>query len=80
KLLADIIETEFGRRIESVEQTVSCCSVTEDLAQTLGAARGTPALRVLKHYRDAARALVIVTSTLYPENRYSIVTTLARSA
>ncbi|WP_159914589.1 hypothetical protein [Pantoea sp. 18069] len=49
-------------------------------AQTLGAARGTPALRVLKHYRDAARALVIVTSTLYPENRYSIVTTLARSA
>lgn len=80
KLLADIIETEFGRRIESVEQTVSCCSVTEDMAQTLGAARGTPALRVLKHYRDAARALVIVTSTLYPENRYSIVSTLARSA
>lgn len=80
KLLADLIETEFGRRIESVEQTVSCCSVTDDLAQTLGAARGTPALRILRHYRDAARALVIVTSTLYPENRYSIVTVLARNA
>lgn len=80
KLLADIIETEFGRRIESVEQTVACCSVADDMAQTLGAARGTPALRVLRHYRDAARALVIVTSSLYPENRYSIVTTLSRSA
>ncbi|WP_377008797.1 GntR family transcriptional regulator [Comamonas endophytica] len=80
KLLADLIETEFGRRIECVEQTVSCCSVDEDMAQPLGAARGTPALRVLRHYRDAARAVVIVTSTLYPENRYSIVSVLARNA
>ena len=79
KLLADLVESVFGRRVESVEQTVSACAVSEEMSQPLGAAKGTPALRVLRHYRDAARALIIVTSSLYPENRYSIVTTLVRS-
>ena len=79
KLLADLIESVYGRRIASVEQSVSACAVNEEMSQPLGAAKGTPALRVLRHYRDAARTLVIVTSSLYPENRYSIVTTLVRS-
>ena len=79
KLLADLIETVYGRRIEVVEQTVSCCSVSEAMAQTLGAARGTPARQVLRHYRDAARAVVIVARSLYPENRYTITTSLVRS-
>ena len=79
KLLADLVESVYGRHIDSVEQTVSACAVTGQMSQALGAARGTPALRVLGHYRDPARALVIVTSSLYPENRYSIVTTLHRS-
>jgi DNA-binding GntR family transcriptional regulator len=80
KLLADLIESEWGRHVDSVEQTVSVSAVGEDRAQALGAAKGTPALRVLRHYRDAARASIIVTSSLYPENRYSIVTTLVRNA
>ena len=80
KLFTDLIETMYGRRIETVEQTVSSCAVSEELSQPLGVAKGTPALRVLRHYRDAARHLVVVTRTLYPENRYSMTTTLVRSA
>jgi GntR family transcriptional regulator len=79
KLLADLVESVWGRRIEFVEQTVSSCAVDEEMSKPLGAAKGTPALRVLRHYRDGARALVIVTNSLYPENRYSIVTTLVRT-
>lgn len=79
KLLADLIESVYGRRVQTVEQTVSACAVDEAMTQLLGAARGTPALRVLRHYRDAARALIIVTSSLYPENRYSTASTLVRS-
>jgi GntR family transcriptional regulator len=80
KLFTDLIETMYGRRIETVEQTVSSCAVSEELSQPLGVAKGTPALRVLRHYRDAARHLVVVTRSLYPENRYSMTTTLVRSA
>jgi GntR family transcriptional regulator len=78
-LFSDLIETAYGRRIETVEQTVSSCAVSQDMAQALGVAKGTPALRVLRHYRDAARNLVVVTKSLYPENRYSMTTTLVRS-
>jgi DNA-binding GntR family transcriptional regulator len=78
-LFTDLIETMYGRRVETVEQTVSSCAVSQELAQPLGVAKGTPALRVLRHYRDAARSLVVVTKSLYPENRYSLVTTLVRS-
>jgi len=78
-LLTDLIETAYGRRIETVEQTVSSCAVSQGMAQALGVAKGTPALRVLRHYRDAARNLVVVTKSLYPENRYSMTTTLVRS-
>lgn len=79
-LFTDLIETAYGRRIETVEQTVSSCAVSQDMAQVLAVAKGTPALRVLRHYRDAARNLVVVTKSLYPENRYSMTTTLVRSA
>jgi GntR family transcriptional regulator len=77
-LLVDLIEAAFGRRVESVEQTVSVCAIGEDMAQPLGVAKGTPALHVLRHYRDRAGALVVVTKTLYPENLYSMTTTLSR--
>jgi DNA-binding GntR family transcriptional regulator len=80
KLFTDLIETMYGRRIETVEQTVSSCAVSEELSQPLGVAKGTPALRVLRHYRDAARHLIVVTRSMYPENRYSMTTTLVRSA
>lgn len=79
-LFTDLIESKFGRRIETVEQTVSACSVGQEMAQPLGVAKGTPALRVLRHYRDAGRGLVVVTRSLYPENRYSVTMTLVRSA
>jgi GntR family transcriptional regulator len=78
-LFSDLIENAYGRRIETVEQTVSSCAVSQEMAQALGVAKCTPALRVLRHYRDAARNLVVVTKSLYPENRYSMTTTLVRS-
>jgi DNA-binding GntR family transcriptional regulator len=78
-LFTDLIEMMYGRRVETVEQTVSSCAVSAEMAQPLGVAKGTPALRVLRHYRDAARSLVVVTKSLYPENRYSMAMTLVRS-
>jgi GntR family transcriptional regulator len=79
QLLADLIEKMYGRRIEYVEQTVSSCAINHEMAQPLGVVQGTPALRVLRHYRDAARKLIVVTLSLYPENRYSMATTLVRT-
>jgi GntR family transcriptional regulator len=62
-----------------VEQTVYACAVNERLAQPLGIAKGVPAQRVLRQYRDAARALVVATQSFYPEGRYSLATTWVRA-
>jgi GntR family transcriptional regulator len=78
-LLSDLIERNWGRRIERVEQTVSSCAVSEKMARPLGVVAGTPALRVLRHYRDAGNAPVVVTRSLYPENRYALTMTLVRN-
>ena len=79
KLLIDLLETSYGRRVETVKQTVSACAVTPDIAAYMGVTADTPALRVVRQYRDAVQALVVVTRSLYPENRYSLSTTLTRS-
>lgn len=79
KLFSDLIETMYGRRIETVKQTVSSCGVSAEMAQPLGVVTGAPALRVLRQYQDASHSLVVVTNSLYPENRYSLSTTLIRS-
>jgi len=78
-LLADLIETHYGRRIAAVEQTISGCVLEERLAGKLEAASGAPGLKILRQYRDAARAVVLTTCSIYPADRYSVKTTLVRN-
>lgn len=78
-LLADLIETHYGRRIATVEQTISGCVLEDPMAGRLQAAPGAPGLKILRQYRDAARAIVLTTCSIYPADRYSVQTTLVRS-
>lgn len=79
RLLTDLIEAEYGRQVERVEQSVYACAVGERRAQALGVAREVPALRVVRQYRDAANAVVVVTQSIYPEARYSLSSTWVRA-
>lgn len=79
KLLSDLIESRFGRRIETVEQTGRARALPEEMARRLTAHPNSAALHVIRRYRDAANALVIVTRTWYPEDRYSLSSTLVRT-
>jgi DNA-binding GntR family transcriptional regulator len=80
KLLCDLIEASYGRRIATVEQTVSACIVESGLAEALGVDAGSAALRIRRQYRDPSRALVLVTLSVLPATRYSLATTLVRRA
>jgi DNA-binding GntR family transcriptional regulator len=79
KLLADLIETHYGRRIATVEQTVVGCIIEAALAGKLAVEPGCPGLTVLRRYLDAARGVVLVTLSTYPADRYALTTTLTRS-
>ncbi|MEP9380268.1 GntR family transcriptional regulator [Aquabacter sp. CN5-332] len=77
-LFCDLIESHYGRPIATVEQTVSGCLIEEDAAEILGVPVGSAGLRVLRHYRDMAAAMVEATVSFYPADRFSIRTTLSR--
>ncbi|MBA3599546.1 MAG: GntR family transcriptional regulator [Methylibium sp.] len=78
-LLGDLIETHYGRPIATVEQTVSGCAIDDRLADKLEAKTGSPGLKILRHYRDGARVVVLATRSVYPADRYSLTTTLVRT-
>ena len=80
RLLCDMIETTYGRHIATIEQTVTACSVPDELTGKLAVAEGTPVLKIVRHYRDAARSIVLVTRSYYPEGRYALSTTLVRNS
>lgn len=79
QLLCDLIETSYGRRISTVDQTVSGCLVSGNVANWLEVEEGSPGLKILRRYRDPARAIVLVTRSVYPADRYSLTTTLTRT-
>ncbi|NPC54611.1 GntR family transcriptional regulator [Caenimonas soli] len=79
KLFCDLIEETYGRRIGTVEQTVSACAVEGEIARRLRAEDGSTGLKVLRKYRDPASAVVLVTRSVYPRGRYSLTTTMVRS-
>ncbi|RZL89389.1 MAG: GntR family transcriptional regulator [Variovorax sp.] len=68
-LISTLIENHYGRRIAEVEQTVQAVAVSDELAGTLDAPRGSPALKIVRRYLDRANEMVEATVTLHPGDR-----------
>lgn len=79
RLFCDLIEEHYGRRISTVEQSVSACTVEGEIARRLHTAPGATGLKVLRQYRDPANALVLVTRSIYPADRYALTSRMTRS-
>lgn len=78
RLLCDLLELHYGRRVATIDQTVSACHIDERIASRLSAAKEEPGLRVIRRYRDSSRALVLVTRSVYAGTRYELASTLVR--
>lgn len=78
RLVSDLLETHFGRRIASVEQTISGTSIPAALAKPLGIAPHAPGLMIRRHYRDQAGAVLLASLSYHPADRYRFTTTLIR--
>lgn len=68
-LISTLIENHYGRRIAEVEQTIQAVAVPEELAGTLDAPGGSPALKIVRRYLDRANEMVEATVTLHPGDR-----------
>lgn len=79
-LVSSLIETRYGRRIAQIRQEIEAVAMPERLAQELQAAAGTPALKIVRRYLDAARRSFEVTVTVHPADRFTFSMQLNRSA
>jgi DNA-binding GntR family transcriptional regulator len=66
-----LIEADYGIGIQHVEQELHAVQLDADDAANLGAAPGSPALRVVRRYHDARGRLLELAENVHPGDRFS---------
>jgi DNA-binding GntR family transcriptional regulator len=74
-----LIEARYGRRIAQIHQEIQAVALPERLAPELNAQAGSPALKIVRRYVDAARQVVEVTVTVHPADRFTFAMQLNRT-
>jgi len=78
ELIAALIEREFGRRIDAVDQQVRPVQLGAELATRLNAAAGSLGLNIIRQYRDDQGGVIAVSETVYPDDRFTLVMQMKR--
>ncbi|WP_336335059.1 GntR family transcriptional regulator [Pseudomonas putida] len=78
QLIAELIEQHYGRVIAVVDQQVRAVSLTQEMAQALKAEAGSPALKIIRHYREENGDLMAVSETVHPDDRFTLVTQMRK--
>ena len=78
KLVSSLIESKFGKRVAEVEQTVRAISLSAELAVSLNAQEGMPALKIIRRYLDNANEAFEITVTVHPADRMQVSMRLRR--
>ncbi|HEX2013060.1 MAG TPA: GntR family transcriptional regulator [Roseateles sp.] len=78
-LISSLIETRFGRRIARITQDIQAMAVPKVLAEELMVEVGSPALRIVRHYLDAADEVFEISVTVHPAERFTFSMQLRRA-
>jgi DNA-binding GntR family transcriptional regulator len=78
-LISSLIESRYGRRIARIQQVIDATAVPKTMAEALKAEPGSPALKVLRRYMDAANEAFELSVSIHPAGRLTVSTDLKRS-
>lgn len=78
ELIASLIEQHFSRHIDVVDQQVRAVLLSPAMARSLKAEVGTPGLKILRQYRDDEGEVMVVSETIHPDDRFTLVTQMKR--
>ncbi len=78
-LICALIEARYGRRIAEIRQDISAAAVHETMADRLQVAPGAVALKVVRHYLDAAGVAFEMSVSVHPAERFSVSMRLQQS-
>lgn len=77
-LVSALLEPLSGQPIVEARQEVSGTLIDEALAAQLDAPVGSPALRILRHYKTEQSSILEITESIYPADRMSLSMRLRR--
>lgn len=78
QLIAGLIEQHFGRAIAVVDQQVRAVLLTAEMARVLKAEVGSLGLKIIRHYREENGDLMVVSETVHPDDRFTLVSQMRR--
>lgn len=78
-LISSLIETRHGRRIASIRQDIDATAVPKSLAEELKVDAGSPALKVVRRYLDAAGEAFEISVSVHPAGRFTVSMEMNRS-
>jgi DNA-binding GntR family transcriptional regulator len=78
ELIAALIEQHFGRHIDVVDQQVRAVLLSPEISKSLNAEAGSPGLNILRQYRDEEGAVMVVSETTHPQDRFTLVSQMRR--
>lgn len=78
RLISDLVEEEFGCRIESVEQDISAMVLPDAVASALRMGDTRAGLHIVRRYRDSDRRIIVASVSYHPAGRYTFSTELVR--
>jgi DNA-binding GntR family transcriptional regulator len=73
-----MLETRYGVRIMSIEQSMEAVRLDRRQAKLLAAKAGSPGLRATRRYYDETGRLLELSDAVHPEGRFAYVTRLKR--
>ncbi len=73
-----LVERRFGVHARRVAVELFASGTSEELAEPLGVAPGTPALTIIRRYADANDRLFEASISIHPENRFTYYIDLQR--
>lgn len=69
--LCDLLSEHCGINVKNIEQELQGALVQDVLCKALDVPLGSPALKILRHYRDAAGWTFMITVSLHPADRFA---------
>lgn len=78
-LISSLIESRHGRRIARIQQVIDATPLPKSMAEQLKAEAGSPALKIVRRYLDAANKAFEMSVSIHPAGRLTLSTDLKRS-
>lgn len=78
-LISSLVESRHGRRIARIQQIIDAAPVPKAMSEVLKADAGSPALKIVRRYFDAANEAFELSVSIHPAGRLTLSTDLKRS-